>query len=96
MIKSINEVRQDNRNTVGCVWECSRAQQLLKSQNIVESDVNHILMVLWSDGFDPNDTKDNRGSAHIITFSLLSNTNKNDKNLSFICAVTSDKDDHQT
>ena len=94
MIKTLNEIQHDNKNIVGCAWECRRAKQILEIEDKGENDVNNILMVLWSDGFDPNDTKDNRGSAHIITFTLLSNSNKNDRNLSFICAVSSDKEDH--
>ena len=43
-----------------------------------------------SDGFDPNGTnKNNRGSIHITTFSLLSSKNSNDPKLSGPIELTS-------
>ena len=67
----------------------------MQNLEIQDDSTYKILLSEWSDGFDPNGTsKNNRGSIHITSFSLLGHTNRNDPNLSFPSTVSKDNINH--
>ena len=91
MILTEKDIPQSD-GTVFCSWQSQRAREILKRHK--GNDCHKVLMCEWSDGFDPNrKNKDNRGSVHITTLSLLGYKNHNDRNLSFPITVASNKSD---
>ena len=68
-----------------------KAKECLKKLTTHDSASYIILLCEWSDGFDPNNNKSIRGSIQFTTFSMFSESNRNDKSLSFVSTICSDK-----
>ena len=90
MVKTIDDINY-SANGISEVWQSKKAKECLNKLSIQDSSCYKILLCEWSDGFDPNNNKSSRGSIHVTTFSMFSDSNRNDKNLSFVSTICSDK-----
>lgn len=94
MIKSEKDI-PDNGDNVQSIWETKKARECLNNLDPKDNETYKILLHEWSDGFDPGGSnKNNRGSIHITSFSLLAQKNSNDPRLTFPSTISSDKSDH--
>ena len=91
MVKSLDDI-ENNEKVVSNVWQTKRARELLKVMQDNNPNSYKLLLSEWSDGFDPNDmNKGNRGSVHIMSFSIFGKNGNNDPQLSFPASVCNDK-----
>ena len=92
MVKRVDDIKYSDGG-VSEVWQSKKAKDCLKKLKVQDDSCYKILLCEWSDGFDPNNNKSNRGSIHVTTFSMFSENERNDKNLSFVATICSDKSD---
>jgi hypothetical protein len=94
MVQTVDDIASFD-GIVSSVWQTKHARKQLETLEPKDDSTHKILVMIWSDGFDPNsNNKNNRGSVHVITFSLFADLNRNDRNLTFVLSVSADKDDH--
>ena len=94
MIKCVDDIEYST-NEISTIWQSKKARECLQNLEINDDSTYKILLSEWSDGFDPNSTsKNNRGSIHITSFSLLGHQNRNDHNLSFPSTISNDNSNH--
>ena len=92
MVKTVDDIKYSDGG-VSEAWQSTKAKDCLNNLKIQDDSCYKILLCEWSDGFDPNNNKSNRGSIHVTTFSMFSENERNDKNLSFVATICSDKSD---
>ena len=92
MVKTVDDIKYSDGG-VSEAWQSRKAKDCLNNLKVQDDSCYKILLCEWSDGFDPNNNKSNRGSIHVTTFSILSENNRNDKNLSFVATICSEKSD---
>ena len=90
MVRTLDDIKK-NVPGISDAWQTKKAQECLRQLKTQDSSCYKILLCEWSDGFDPNNNKTSRGSIHVTTFSMFSDTNRNDKSLSFVSTICSDK-----
>ena len=90
MVRTLDDIKNNDAG-INDVWQTKKAKECLKKLTTHDSSSYKILLCEWSDGFDPNNNKSSRGSIHVTTFSMFSDTNRNDKSLSFVSTICSDK-----
>ena len=94
MIKTEADITR-NGGTITTAWQSKKATEALRSLVTKDDSTYKILLADWSDSFDPNGAnKNNRGSVHAITCSLLCEDNRNNRDLSFLVGLSNDKSDH--
>ena len=83
------------RDRISTVWQTKKAGESLRNLETRDDSTCKMSLSEWSDGFDPNSaSKNNRGSMHIASFSLLGHKNRNDPNLSFPSTISKDNSNH--
>ena len=90
MVRTLDDIKK-NVTGISDAWQTKKAQECLRQLKTQDSSCYKILRCEWSDGFDPNNNKTSCGSIHVTTFSMFSDINRNDKSLSFVSTICSDK-----
>jgi hypothetical protein len=78
------------------IFNTKRAHEIWDEipEDIKSQGVKVVLLQIWSDGFEPNSAKDNRGSAHVESIFLVppDGESGNDNSFAIAFAAGSDKD----
>lgn len=79
---------------ISSYWQTKAAEDIFESLECVGSGCGKILLLLWSDGFDPNSSnKSNRGSVKAISMTVLAEDDLNDYRHTFLlCLCREDSD----